>query len=133
MADLKSICPVCDQDIVIPERSIVVAVMHKDTTEGKALVGCPNCCRILVLPSDIPTDGVALNAWIAKYDTEAETNWLQCAKLLDDMHAKLPNGFVEHIGVRYWTPGDDTQSISTSNYILRYGINPVCAWAKRGK
>jgi hypothetical protein len=126
--ELNSICPVCDKDIKIDAGSIKRAVMHRNATEGKALVGCPECCHVLTLP-DIPATGdVNLDEYISKYDTREEDDWLACLPLLDAMDAKMPNGFVEHLGVKWWTPGDETQAIPPLQYMLKYGISPECAW-----
>ena len=132
MTDLKTICINCDEDIIITERNIRLAVMHMGRTAGKAIVTCPNCCIGLVLP-DVPTDGAALEQWITKYDTENKNDWLACLPLLDPMIAKMPNGFVAHLGVKWWTPGDETIGLTALDYMLRYGLNPACAWAKMQK
>ena len=133
MTELHSICPVCDSDIVIKDASIRRAVMHMAKTKKKALVSCPNCCHVLFLPSNIPTTGEAdLTAWIAQYDTKESSGWLSCIPLIDPMNAKMPNGFVEHLNVRFWTPGDDTKALPALDYIMKYGIDPKLAWAKMG-
>jgi hypothetical protein len=132
MADLKSTCPVCDEDIIISERAIKLSVMHMGETAGNALVGCPNCCRVLILPG---VDGANLDQWISDYDKKQESgDWLECLPFLDDMNAKEPNGFIEELGVKKYTPGDSTQAIPRRAYMVAYGIDPECALAKmRGK
>ena len=132
MADLKTTCPVCDEDITITERAIKIAVSHMSQTAGKPLAGCPNCCRVLVLPG---VDGANVDQWISTYDQKQDSgDWLECLPLQDDMHAKMPNGFVEHMGVKNWTPGDATQAIPKQAYMVAYGVDPECAWAKmKGK
>jgi hypothetical protein len=132
MTEARGICPVCDKDITVMDGSIKRAVMHMAQTAGKALIACPNCCHVLYLDK-IPTTGDAdLMAWIALYDTKEAKSWLPCIPLLDPMDAKMPNGFVEHLNVRYWTPGDDTEAIPAINYMIKYGIEPALAWAMMG-
>ena len=129
MPDLKSICPVCDKDITITEMEVRIATMHMKETGGKAIIGCPECCHVLVLPYN---KGQDLAEWIAGYDTPDGDNWLTCLPLLDAMDAKMPNGFVEHLGIKWWTPGDETQAIPASKYMMQYGIVPAYAWNKMG-
>ena len=134
MTELHSICPVCESNIVIMDGSIKRAMMHMAKTAGRVLVSCPNCCRVLPLPGNFPTTGDAdLNAWIAQLDSMDSTNhcW-PCIGLLDPMDARMPKGFVEHLDVRFWTPGDDIEAIPALDYMMKYGIDPVCAWAKMG-
>ena len=133
MTELNSICPVCSEDIKIMDGSIKRAVMHMAQTKQKALVSCPNCCHVLCLPKNIPTSGEAeLTTWIAQYDTKESSGWLSCIPLIDPMHAKMPNGFVEHLNVRFWTPGGDTMPIPALEYMMKYGIDPKLAWTKMG-
>ncbi len=102
MPDLSVICPVCDKDIVIPERAITIAVKRRSETGGKILLSCPECCRVLIPAEDVPTADTELRQWIVE---KAETqNWLECIPLLDDIVAKMPSGFVEHHGVRQYRP-----------------------------
>jgi hypothetical protein len=133
MTELDSICPVCDKDIKFMDGSIRRALMHKAKTAGKALVSCPNCCHVLVL-NTIPTTGDAdLEEWIAQYDSKKDNpDSLPCIPLLDPMDAKMPNGFVEHLNVRFWTPGDDTKAVPALDYMMKYGVDPALAWAMMG-
>jgi len=132
MTETHTMCPFCDNEITIMDGSIKRAVMLMAQTGGKALVACPNCCHVLPL-DNIPTTGDAdLIEWIAQYDIKEAKSWLPSIPLLDPMHAKMPNGFVEHLNVRFWTTGDNTIAITALDYILKYGIDPALAWARMG-
>jgi len=132
MTETHTMCPFCDNEVTIMDGSIKRAVMHMAQTGGKALVACPNCCHVLVLDK-VPTTGDAdVSAWIAQYDIQKAKGWLPCIPLLDSMDAKMPNGYVEHLNVKFWTPGDDAKAIPAIEYMMKYGIEPAMAWVMMG-
>jgi hypothetical protein len=127
---MKAICPVCDKDIEIGERDIKIAVQHKAETQGMNLVSCPECCRVLVLPNDLPVDGDQLRQWIS--ENEDSDDWLGDLCNLKGIVASKPTGFIEELGVREYRPGSGSKPLPKRKYMLAYGINPACAQDKRG-
>jgi hypothetical protein len=134
MTELKIMCPDCTMESTITDSSVRRAMMLRSQTKGFALIACPNCAHVLKLdqvPAKID-DVKVLDEWIAQYDIKVNDSWLPCLPLLDPMNAKMPNGYVKHLNVKYWTPGDDTQAIPAIQYMLKYGIEPELAWAMMG-
>jgi len=127
MPDLKLICQVCEEDIVISEREIKLAVRHKAATGGNALISCPHCSRVLVLPADAPEDDVALEAWLPSV---ADT---MCVPMLSDTAIRIPAGVAEELGAKVYRPGGGGPALAKRAYMLRYGINPENALRKMGR
>jgi len=125
MTDLKAICPVCDNDIVIPDRTIKIAVKRKADTGGRVLLTCPECCRVLVPEGDVPAEEKYLTQWIVQM--AEDDNWLPCIPMLDPMHEKMPTGYVSHHGVKEYRSGAGDEPLTRRAYMLEYGIDPECS------
>jgi hypothetical protein len=123
MKDLLTICPVCEKDIIITGREVMLAVRHKTSAGGQALVGCPVCFRALVLPSDVPEDDIALEEWLGDIDD------IQCVPLLNDEDVKLPAGKFNNLGKVVYRPGGGGPALMKRPYMFKYGIDPEKAWA----
>lgn len=125
MADIETICPVCDNDITILERAIKIAVKRRADTGGRVLLTCPECCRVLVPDEGAPEGEAELIQWIT---TQAEEEgWLPCIPLLDDTLARMPSGSVSHHGVKEYQPGGGNEKLTRRPYMMKYGIDPECS------
>jgi hypothetical protein len=124
---LDIICPVCEEDIVISTREIKLAVRHKGSTGGKALVSCPHCSRVLVLPADAPEDDAALDAWLPSV---ADT---MCVPMLSDEAIRIPAGMADELGKKVYRPGGGGPALPKRLYMARYGIDPENALRKMGR
>lgn len=120
----ESICPVCEEDIVIEERDIKRAEMHKGEAGGLILVGCPNCCRALVISEEV----------FRQFEAEPneDDTWLPCLEL-EGVVAKMPTGYESHMGVKEYKPGGGGDSKPRFAYMIAYGIDPACALKKMGR
>lgn len=126
---LKTICPVCDQDIEIDPGKIVRSFLHLNETNGVLLVGCTNCCRSLKLPSNVPTNGAAnVEEWAMQ--KSQSNSWLECIPLLEQQLVQEPNGVNDYQGEKVYTPGADTEHLRKYPYMLKYGVDPECMIAK---
>lgn len=127
MAELKIICPVCEEDIAISAREIKLAVRHKASTGGKVLVSCPQCSRVLVLPGDAPQDDAALDVWIP------DVSDTMCVPMLSDTAIRIPSGQANELGAKVYRPGGGGPALAKRPYMARYGIDPERALAKMGR
>ena len=100
---------------------------HKGSTGGKALVSCPQCSRVLVLPGDAPADDVALEAWIPNVDDT------MCVPMLSDTAIRIPAGIAGELGAKVYRPGGGGPALAKRPYMARYGIDPERALAKMGR
>jgi hypothetical protein len=123
MQNLEVTCPVCENDIVITEKEMKLAVQHIAETGGVPLVSCTECCRVLSLP-EMPTNGDLLENWVP--DVSGET----CVPFLDDEFVREPNGVTIHLGAKVYTSGSGVTGLTKRAYMHRYGMNPECAIAK---
>lgn len=130
MVDYESMCPVCEEDIVIAEKDIKRARMHADEVGGLILVGCPNCCRTLVLSEDDLKDYETADE--AETDAAGNESWLPCLEL-EGVVAKMPTGFESHMGVKEYKPGGGGKPLTRFAYMMTYGVDPVCALKKMGR
>jgi hypothetical protein len=120
MTSLKTLCPVCESDIEIPSRDIQLAVKQKGKTQGKAVVGCPACARVLVV-EDVPEKDVS--QWI---ETVSESDdWLGCIPLMDPEQAKAPTGYIGDLAFRRYKAGQGGEPLPRREYMMAYGIDPV--------
>lgn len=119
MAKLVTICPVCENDISIASRDIKLAVMQKDKTAGKTIIGCPACARVLVI-SDAPEKDIS--QWVEK--VSADEDWLGCIPLMDPEQAKIPTGTVGDLAFLRYKPGGGGEPLPRREYMVRYGIDP---------
>ena len=126
---LKTICPVCDQEIEIAPGNIVRSYLHLNDTNGVLLVGCTNCCRSLKLPSNVPTNGAAnVEEWAMQ---QSQSNsWLECIPLLEHQLVQEPNGVNDYQGEKVYRPGDGSDQLRKYPYMFKYGVDPECMWAK---
>lgn len=124
MNDLETICPVCENDIIVSPRDVLMAVRHKQSTGGRALVGCPVCNRSLVLPEGMPEGAVELGAWLGYIED------VTCVPLLNDSDVRLPAGVIDNLGKKTYRPGGGGPALMKRPYMLKYGIDPEKAWAK---
>ncbi|MCK9571282.1 hypothetical protein M0R72_20200 [Candidatus Pacearchaeota archaeon] len=123
MPNFVTICPVCESDISVTEREIKLAIQHKGDTGGKILVSCPECCRVLVMPSDMP-EGSDLTQWIT------DVQDVVCVPILNDDYIRIPTGQTILLGKKTYMSGGGDQALMKRPYMYRYGINPECALAK---
>ena len=100
---------------------------HKGSTGGKALVSCPQCSRVLVLPSDAPEEDAALEAWIPNVDDT------MCVPMLSDSAIRIPAGMGDELGAKVYRPGGGGPALAKRPYMARYGIDPERALAKMGR
>lgn len=121
--EIETICPVCEEDITIAEREIKLAIQHKGESGGKILVSCPECCRVLVMPEDMP-EGAELEQWI----TDVED--VVCVPILNDDYIRIPTGQTILLGKKTYMSGGGDAPLMKRAYMARYGINPECAIAK---
>lgn len=123
MKDLETICAVCENDIVIPGREILLASRQKATTGSRVLVGCPRCFRALVLPEGSPVDETALEAWIGSIEDT------MCVPMLNEEDIRLPSGMIDNLGKKAYRPGGGGPALQRRPYMFKYGIDPEKAWA----
>ncbi len=121
MPEINTTCPVCEKDIIISSRDILLATQHKADTGGNILVSCPECCRVLVMP--IPTD-IIVEEWIAEI-AERE-DWNGCVPLLDPTQAKIPNGSYSDLGVTMYRPGSGDTKTSAKRSIINSFMRIIC-------
>jgi len=119
MAKLVTICPVCENDISIASRDIKLAVMQKDKTAGKTIIGCPACARVLVI-EDAPEKDIS--QWVEK--VSADEDWLGCIPLLNPEQAKIPAGTTGDLAFIQYKPGGGGEPLPRREYMVRYGIDP---------
>ena len=124
MKEIVTICPVCEEDIIISPRELKIASQHRSETGGRVLVSCPNCCRVLVLPDPIPEGEAELEAWITSVDECC------CVPLLNDEDVKMPNGCIDNLGKKVYRPGGGGPALMKRAYMARYGIDPEKALEK---
>lgn len=130
MKDVNITCPVCEEDVTITAREIRLAMQHRNETGGKALVSCSNCCRVMVLPDNIPEGDVELEEWIVK---QAESNdWLACLRLLEPELEKEPLGCNDYNGKKLYIAGLGGQGLTKRAYMFAFGIDPERMLAKKG-
>jgi hypothetical protein len=126
---LKTICPVCDQEIEIDPGKIVRSFLHLNETNGLLLVGCTNCCRAIKLPSNVPTNGAAnVEEW-AMQQSQSDS-WLECIPLLEPQLVQEPNGVIDYHGEKVYRPGDGKDLLRKYPYMYKYGVDPECMYAK---
>ncbi len=123
--NIKIDCPVCEEEVEISARDIRLAIQHKNKTGGKALVSCPECCRVLVLPEGVPESGDALEEWVTK-EAENPEDCCGCVPVLDENVVKTPTGGYKDLNVWYYRPGGGGNALRKREYMLEYGINPEC-------
>lgn len=126
MKEITTICPICEEDIIISPRELKIASQHRKETGGKVLVSCPECCRVLALPDPIPEGEAELEAWSTSVEDCC------CVPLLNDEDVRLPNGPIDNQGKKIWRPGSGGPALMKRAYMYRYGINPETMWAKMG-
>jgi hypothetical protein len=126
MAEISTICPVCEADIVISARELKIASQHRAETGGRVLVSCPECCRVLALPDPIPEGEAELEAWSTSVEDCC------CVPLLNDEDVRIPNGVMDNLGKKAYRPGGGGPALMKRAYMARYGINPEAMWAKMG-
>ena len=123
MKDLLTICTVCENDITISGREILLASRQKAVTGNRVLVGCPSCFRSLVLPEGAPTEDSALDAWVGNV---ADT---MCVPMLNEEDIRLPNGCIDNLGKKVYRPGGCGSALQKRQYMFKYGMDPEKAWA----
>jgi hypothetical protein len=133
MADNKGItidCPVCENETTITAKEIRMAVQHRGKTGGKILVFCDQCCRALVLPEGVPTDGAALEQWIVSEEEDPQ-DCCGCVPMIDgDLEMFKPNGGYADLGLWFYKPGNGGKPLPEREYRYAYGISPKCHNAK---
>jgi hypothetical protein len=98
MTEIVTTCPVCEEDITITDRDIKLSIQHKGDTGGKILVSCQNCCRVLVMPEDMP-QGADLDQWIT------DVGDVVCVPILNDDYIRIPAGKTVLLGKTTYMPG----------------------------
>jgi hypothetical protein len=117
--DLEIICPVCEEEISISAQDLKLASVQRGKTEGKVLVGCPKCARVLEVP-DVPEKGIG--QWIATI-TEND-DWLGCVPLMDEEQAKIPGGSVGDLAFKRYRAGQNGPLLDRRTYMWTYGVDP---------
>jgi hypothetical protein len=125
MADLKTICPYNENDIVIPEDDIRKAVMFKNKSKGKALVTCPDCCNVVELKGTGVPDTV--EEW------HPDVSKMVCVPFLDDTLIRIPAGIITEANVKKYRPGSGEDMLPKREYMSTYGIDPECYYVKKNK
>jgi hypothetical protein len=123
--DIMIDCPVCEKETKITVREMKLAIQHRKETGGLVLVSCTECCRALVLPDDIPRDGVALEEWFVEA-AEDPDNCCACIPMLDPDQEKIPAGAFDDLGVIKYRPGGGGPVMRKRPYMYAYGIDPAC-------
>ena len=132
MTDEKDIvidCPVCEDMVQIPARDIRLAIQHKGQTDGKILISCPDCCRALELPNEIPQSGAALTQWLGNL-VDNPDDWCGCVPVIDPNIVITPAGGYADLNIWYYQPGGGGEALTKRKYMLTHGINPQCYQAK---
>jgi hypothetical protein len=125
MSEILTICPVCEKDIKITERDILLAVQHKVDTGGNILVSCPECCRALVVPD---VDEANVTEWVISI--AERDDWNGCVPMLDDTQIRIPSGSRGDMGVLEYVPGSGGPAMRKRPYMWKYGVNPECHMKK---
>jgi len=128
MKDIVTICgnPGCDKDITIPQAKIKRAVMRRKYTNGTALVACPLCAHVLLLPDDIPTKPDMLDEYLVEFAESG--NYLDCIQFLDLADEYLPAGMKIKAGTTMYRSGAGGEYMDKYKYMDRYGIDPETAY-----
>lgn len=135
LKEIVTICPNpgCDRDIVLAPSKILRAMLRKPKTGGKALIGCPVCCHVMVLPDDIPTDMGMFTEYMTRDEREGK-DWLGgCVPMLDSTMLVMPVGSEIIHGTTMYTPGEGTGKYDKYAYMAKFGIDPECAKYDSGK
>ena len=128
MKDIVTICgnPGCDKDITIPSAKIKRAIMRRKYTNGKALVACPICAHVLLLPDDIPKNPDMLDAYLTEFAESG--NYLDCIQFLDMANEYLPSGMEIQAGTTMYRSGAGGPFMDKYKYMVQYGIDPEVAY-----
>ena len=121
MRDLNTICPYNENDIVIPERDMKLAVIFKSKSGDKLLVSCPDCCRVFELVPDNEKE------W------KPDMSKMVCVPFLDDAVFRIPAGIIKEAGETKYRPGSGEDALPKREYMFTYGIDPECHFAKKNK
>lgn len=124
MPKIQLICPVCEEDIEIADREIKIAIQHKKDTGGNVLVSCPECCRVLVMPKDMPVGNAELDQWVT------DVQDVVCVPILNDDYIRIPTGQSDLLGKKTYMSGGGDTALMKRSYMFRYGVNPECALRK---
>ena len=133
MKSISILCPNmgCDKGVVLADEKIKRAVLRKKQTGGQALIGCPACAHVMILPDIISTEEL-FKEFIATMD--AEGGWLEgCVPMLDDTQAVMPAGHVTQAGTTLYRPGNGSGLFNKYEYMMKFGIDPEIAEYKSGK
>lgn len=120
LKDIKTYCPQCEEEITLPGSEILKAARFKSKSGGKALVGCPKCFYVMLLPSGMPEDLAEVEKWIGTVDERT----FACVPFLDSGTARIPNGTVIDAGTVKYRTGDGNMLLSRRDYMFQYGIDP---------
>ena len=128
MKGINTICgnPGCDKDITFAGAKISRAVMRRKYTNGIAIIGCPACAHVNLLPEDIPTKPDMLEEYIVQF--EESGNYLECIPLLDNANAFLPSGYEIQAGTTKYRSGNGGPFLDKYQYMVKYGIDPEIAY-----
>lgn len=131
MKDIQTTCPICEQDVTITVREIELSLQHRGETGGKALVSCSKCCRVMVLPEQVSSEGgkMDLEEWLLQPEN-VDGDWCPCVRLLDEEQEKEPAGDIDSHGKKLYRPGGAGDPLMKRPYMAKYGINPECMLAK---
>ena len=124
MKEIVTICPVCEEDIIISPRELKIASQHRAETGGRVLVSCPKCCRVLAMPDPMPEGEAELEAWATSVEECC------CVPLLNDEDAREPAGCIDNLGKKVYRPGGGGPALMKRAYMARYGIDPERALEK---
>jgi hypothetical protein len=126
---VKIDCPACEEETVITEKEIRMAIQHKGVTGGLVLVYCTKCCRALRMADGIPQDGMALEQWIAK-EVDNPDDCCECIPMLDPTQESTPVGGYADLNLWVYRPGNGKTPLAERPYRYTYGISARCYQAK---
>lgn len=130
--DISVLCPNfgCDKEIVLDSARIKRAILRKEQMKGKALIGCPECAHVMVIPDDVLSENKLFEQWAEGAAEEA--NSLECVPYIDSLTLILPEGHTIQAGTTMYIPGNGGPALDKYAYMLKYGIDPSIAEYKSG-
>jgi hypothetical protein len=118
VSDITTYCPYCENQIVLPEEEIIKSIRFRNKAHGKALIGCPNCFHVMVMPA--PEDLTEVEKWIGLIDEKS----FVCIPFLDSTILRIPAGWINIAGTIKYRTGDGNLLLDRREYMLQYGVDP---------
>lgn len=128
ITDIKTICPNpgCDKDIELKAGKIRRAIMRKNETGNRALIGCPVCARVMIIPDEVSSEEL-FDVYISNVNSGYMQGVLGCVPWLENTQAILPNGHITQAGETLYKAGDGSKPLNKYEYMLKFGIDPEIA------